>query len=243
MVQSHWLTATTPLIIGHRGASADAPENTLRALRLAREQGADGVEFDVHLSADSIPVLIHDATLQRTTNARGRVRDLPAAALQALDAGDGEPVPTLDQVFEELGRDFLYNVELKAYSWRDQGAERAVAQRIIAHGLTAQVVVSSFDFRVMRRARRLLPPTVPLALIRDPRYLRFTHRFFTGVADHPHFRLVDEAYMAAMQGAGRRVHVWTVDDAAEARRLVQLGVHGLITNRPAALRAALALPG
>ncbi|RIK22153.1 MAG: glycerophosphodiester phosphodiesterase, partial [Anaerolineae bacterium] len=112
MPDSPWLTADRPLIIGHRGASADAPENTLAAFALALEQNADGIELDVQLSADGVPVIIHDDDVDRTTDGAGRVHDLTLAELRALTIAGEHAIPTLDELFEMLGRRPLYNVEL-----------------------------------------------------------------------------------------------------------------------------------
>lgn len=234
-----WLSATRPLVLGHRGASADAPENTLAAFALAREQGADGVELDVHLSADGWPVVIHDDQVERTTNGKGRVSGLTVAELQTLDAGAGQSVPTLDEVFEMLGPGFLYNVEIKTSGWRDTGIEAAVADRIEAYHLANQAVVSSFSALVVRRARRHLSQTTPVALIRDRPLSKYGHWLARAEADHPHYSLVDEAYMAWARQRGYRVHVWTVDDVAEAHRLARLGVHAIITNQPKLIRESL----
>jgi glycerophosphoryl diester phosphodiesterase len=132
---SAWLSDSTPLIIAHRGASHDAPENTITAFALAVEQGADGIELDVQLSADGIPVVMHDASVERTTNGRGAVSKLTIEQLQRLDAGDGRPVPTLDEVFEIFGPTLLYNVELKTGIWSDRNLAAAVAERIDGHHL------------------------------------------------------------------------------------------------------------
>ncbi|MCO5194010.1 MAG: hypothetical protein M9930_12095 [Anaerolineae bacterium] len=237
---NQWACSERLLIIAHRGASADAPENTMRAFQLACEQGADGIEFDVLLSADAIPIVIHDDTLDRTTNGTGPVKSMTAAQLQQLDAGDGETIPTLDQVLDTFGRNWLLNIEIKLYGWFNRGCEKAVAAVIAKHNLADHVVVSSFDFRVMRRARRVMPPGVGLALLRDNSYT-YTHRFFKGQFDHPHFTLVTEKSMDMARATGQRVNVWTVDDSAEAQRLQTLGVNALITNRPAALRTELGL--
>lgn len=235
-----WLTSDTPLVIGHRGASADAPENTLAAFGLAAEQGAQGVEMDVRLAADGNVVVIHDKTVARTTGGTGAVADLTTAELQALDAGLGQPVPTLDDVFQAFGPALLYNVELKDYSLRSHGLEIAVADRIAAYHLENQVVVSSFNPLIVRRARRHLSRTTMTAVIwdRGPRWL--WHLPAETEADHPHYSLVDEAYMAWARQQNHRVHVWTVDDPAEARRLTRLGVHAIITNKPGLIAEALA---
>lgn len=132
-----WFQATRPLIIGHRGASAHAPENTLKAFKLAQEQGADGIEFDVQLSADSHPVVIHDHTLERTTNGTGNVYDYSAAALAALDAGDGEPIPRLAQLVETCGLNFLYNIEIKEEGERGRQLVRVIAAMIAAYPILA----------------------------------------------------------------------------------------------------------
>lgn len=234
-----WLSGSRTLVLGHRGASADAPENTLAAFVLAREQGADGIELDVQLSADGWPVVIHDDRVERTTNGVGRVAHLTVAELQTLAAGAGQSVPTLDDVFETLGPGFLYNVEIKHAGWRDTGIEAAVADRIEAYHLANQSVVSSFNALVVRRARRHLPQTTLVALIRERQISKVGHWLAAADGDHPHYTMVDEAYMAWARQRGYRVHVWTVDDPTEARRLADLGVHAVITNKPKLIRESL----
>lgn len=224
-----------PLIIGHRGASADAPENSLAAFALAQEQGAHGIELDVMLSADGIPVVIHDDTLDRTTAATGPVAARTAAELEALD------VPTLDDVFLTFGPSLLYNVELKLYSLRDRGLEAAVADRIAAYHLESRVLISSFHPACVRRARRHLTRTTPIALLHHTRWLRAAHHWLALEAIHPDYKLVDDAYMAWARAHGYQVNVWTVDDPVAAQRMVDLGVHAIITNRPRYLREQLKL--
>jgi glycerophosphoryl diester phosphodiesterase len=234
-----WHTANTPLVIGHRGASAEAPENTLAAFGLAAEQGADGVELDVRLAADGNVVVIHDDTVDRTTGGQGKVHSLTSQELQALDAGMEQGIPTLDDVFLTFGPSLLFNVELKDFGLSDGGLAVAVADRIAAYHLENQVVVSSFNPLAIRRARRHLSRTTMVAVIWDsgPRWLR--HLAAQTEADHPHYSLVDEAFMAWAREKGYRVHVWTVDEPAEALRLAALGVHGIITNKPRLIREAL----
>ena len=234
-----WHSANTPLIIAHRGASADAPENTVVAFALASEQGAHGVELDVRLSADGNVVIMHDSTVDRTTDGSGAVAALTADELRALDAGQGQPVPTLDQVFEAFGPSMLYNIELKNSALLSHDMELAVADRIAAHHLENQVAVSSFNPLAVRRARRHLSASTIVGLVRQRRPRTFRHFLANAGADHPHYSLVDEAYMRWASRRAYRVHVWTVDDAGEARRLAALGVHGIITNRPALVRDAL----
>jgi glycerophosphoryl diester phosphodiesterase len=239
---SNWLTASQPLIIAHRGASADAPENTLAAFALALEQQAGGVELDVQLSADGWPVIIHDDTVDRTSNGSGLVSQMSVAELQSLDLGLGQTVPTLDELFEAFGPSLLYNVEIKSdgllrTGLRDTGLE--AADRIEAHHLQSHVLVSSFDPFCVRRARRYLSRTTPVAFLRESRAVQLAHHLLPAEADHPYYQLVDAPYMAWARKRGLRVNVWTVDDAADAQRLVNLGVHGIITNKPAFIRMQL----
>lgn len=240
MPDATWLTATRPLIIGHRGASADAPENTLAAFALALEQNADGIEFDVQLSADGVPVVIHDSTVDRTTDGEGRVADLSLAELRRLTIPGGHAIPTLDEVFRMFGRDTLYNVELKGLAVHDGGLAAAVADEIDKHQVAERVIISSFSPFFVRAARQHLPRAVPVAHLRERRSTRLFHRVVHAEADHPLHTLVDESLMQWARRKGLRVNVWTVDDPAEAQRLLRLGVHGIITNRPGVLRQSLA---
>lgn len=234
-----WFSSVLPLIIGHRGASADAPENTLSAFGLAVEQGADGIEFDVQLSADGCPVVIHDSLVDRTTHGKGKVSDLTLAELQALTIDTEEKIPTLDEVFEAFGPQILYNVEVKDMSFRDRGLEAAIADRIQAYHLENAVLISSFNPFSLKRMRRHLPKQIPFALLRDKGVAKYSYLLGDADADHPHHQLVDAGYMTWAKKRGYRVNVWTVDEPDEARRLVNLGVHGLITNKPAYLRSRL----
>ncbi|MFK7805978.1 MAG: glycerophosphodiester phosphodiesterase [Anaerolineae bacterium] len=237
---SSWIRQphTKPLLIAHRGASYDEPENTLTAFRLAAEQGADGLEFDVQLSADDVPVIFHDAKLERTTNGRGKVADQTFEQLQQWDAGGGNKILSLKQLFAEFDSTLLYNIEIKAYRLKNNGLEKSVADLVDRFSLEKQVLVSSFLPASLRRFRRYKSAETLTALVRYKGF-GFTHRFFDGEADHPHSKLVDERYMRWAANKNHRVHVWTVDDLAEAQRLTKLGVHGLITNRPGYMQAHL----
>lgn len=240
MPNTTWLTATRPLIIGHRGASADAPENTLAAFALALEQNADGIEFDVQLSRDGVPVIMHDDTVDRTTNGAGRVSDLTLAELRQLTIAGDQSIPTLDELFEMFGRRTLYNIELKGLKINDGGLSAAVANAIENHQVAECALISSFSPFFVRAARRHLPRSVPVAHLRERPSTRIFHRFVHAEADHPLHTLVNEELMEWARRRGVRVNAWTVDDPIEAQRLIRLGVHGIITNRPGALRQELA---
>lgn len=242
-------------VVGHRGVAAHAPENTMESFRQALDAGAECVEFDVHLSADGVPVVIHDVTLDRTTDATGAVASLPAARIRSADAGarftrDGQSypyrgrgvhVPTLEEVLRDLG-DVPLLIEIKT------GRASAEIRRLIEHyGAEARCVVDSFDARALeafrgsriaigassRDVRRLLHRAVtrwpvhslPYAVICIPRWLR-------GV------RLPIASLVQVTRPAGCLVHVWTVNDAASARALWRVGVRGIISDDPALVRRA-----
>ena len=232
-----------PLVIAHRGASYAAPENTLAAFSLAREMGADGVELDTSLTLDGIPVVIHNFTLEHTTDGTGRVTSLDLSEIKALDAGNhfspkfkGEQIPTLDEVFETVGPQMVVNVELKSASVRSNGLEPAVASVIQRHNAAQRVIVSSFNPFALRRFRTAAPD-IPLGYLtssEEPRYLRngWLLARFRVEAQHPEDSMVDSGYMARSKRLGQRVNVWTVDNPIRMRQLQLLGVDALITNRP-----------
>ncbi len=234
-----WITARTPLIIGHRGASVDLPENSLAAFALAAEHGADGIELDVQFSADKQIVIFHDTLLERLTGSKRKVSELALAELKEFDIGGGQTIPTLDELFEMVGPRVLYNIEIKDFSVRDNGLETAVADRVESFGLQDLALISSFNPLSVRRARNAFSRSIPIALIRAQGILKYTYHFARAQADNPHHALVDERYMAWARKRAYRVHAWTVDDPQEASRLAGLGVHGIITNKPAFVRQHL----
>jgi glycerophosphoryl diester phosphodiesterase len=249
----NWIPAyqpTIPLNIAHRGASTAAPPNTLAAFEKAVELGADGIEFDVHLSADGVPVVIHDFTVDATTDGSGRVADMTLAQLKQLDAGScfaptfaGEPIPTLAEVLEAVGSQLLLNIELKTTSLRDNGLEQTIIAQVEQHGLEKQALLSSFNPFSLRRAKRIAPH-IPVGLLYGPNLPLPLRRAWLAPltpheARHPEHTMVDERYMAWARQRGYQVNTWTVDDPDEMRRLIGLDVDGIITNVPDVLRGIL----
>ncbi len=239
------------LNLGHRGASHDAPQNTLAAFRLANEYGADGYELDVHLTKDGVPVVIHDFTVDQTTDGTGLVAGFTLADLKRLDAGvkfsprfAGERIPTLAEVFDILEPHSIVNVELKTKSIGDNGLERATVQLIRERGLQERVILSSFNPFSLLRVRRIAPELkIGLLYAPDlPLYLRkaWFRLVVKPQALHPHYRMVDARYMAWAKRKGYEVNVWTVDAPEDMRRLAALGVNAIITNRPDVLKSVLA---
>ncbi|MEZ4358739.1 MAG: glycerophosphodiester phosphodiesterase [Kofleriaceae bacterium] len=230
----------------HRGASADATENTVAAFELARAQGADGVELDVRLDASGEVVVFHDEDLERLARRPGRVEELSADERRAVRLVGGHALPTLAEAIEAVGPLEL-NVELKSASPGRAGAlARATAAVLRRSGAIDRVVVSSFDPLALLQCYRHLPE-LSLAYLfhsRQPAPLRRGWLSYAVGASlvHPDFPLCDEDSVRRWHAAGYAINVWTVDDPAELRRLDRLGVDGVFANAPGAARAALATP-
>jgi len=232
-----------PLVFAHRGASQVAPENTLPGFEAAIRLGADGVELDVQYSSDGHLVVIHDLTLERLTNGTGRVTAQPLAALRALDAGShfgpefaGTRIPLLGEVLDLLRGRLLVNVELKSADAASAGIGTDVVAAVRAHGMADQVVISSFNPFALRRAK-LAGPEIECALLVAPDlpgWMRWglTRRYSRADGIHPEAMMVDAAYVAWATKHCLPLRVWTVDDEAEMRRLLALGVDAVITDVP-----------
>jgi len=240
------------LNFAHRGASHDAPENTLAAFRLALEMGADGFELDVMLSADGHLVVIHDDTVDRTTDGSGPVRQKTLAALKALDAGArfgarfaGERIPTLQEALDLVARSRAFvNVEIKTESLRGDGLEEKLVALIHRYGLGERLLISSFNPFALWRMRRLAPD-LPLALLyAEDQCVYLRDRWFAFLSHpaalNPSFRMATQEHVRWAKSKGYRLYVWTVDEESEMRRLIALGVDGIITNKPDLLRQVLA---
>ena len=224
-----------PLILGHRGSPARAPENTLLAFRLAMDEGADGVELDVQPAADGAPVVIHDATLERTTDAAGAVASLAWAELSAARAR-GEPVPRLEQAVAWAAESGAWlNVEIKS-----AGAEAASVAAVEAAGVLERTFFSSFLPDVVTRVREVAPHATRFLLGErwDDETRENARRLeVRGVCLH-HAAATADA-LAELRSLGLDVVVWTVDDAERMRELLRGGVRAIITNQPARGAAVL----
>ena len=221
------------LIYAHRGASTNHPENTLRAFQQALEIGVDGIELDVHATAEGIPVVIHDRDVGRTTNGAGYVDQMPLARLEMLDAGDGERVPTLAEVLALVGDAAHMDIEIKG-----SDVERAVLD-VLAHHPTVRWAISSFAWDTLRTVRRLDPAAElwPLAERVDDELIAIAAELAS-----PAVSLFAGAFTAEtaakLRDVGLYVIVWTVNDPQEARRIRDLGAFGLCTDDPQLLMTA-----
>lgn len=236
-------------ILGHRGASSDAPENTLAAFQLALDQGADGVELDARLCGSGEVVVFHDERLERLTGRSGRVAETPWTELARMEVRGGPAgappgrIPLLSEVLEALPRRVFINVELKSEDWPGTRVADAAGALLESGRHEAQVVVSSFDPRCLFRLA-LAHPRLKRGLLLDPDRSQLVQRHLTlplvgRDAVHPEAGHLAEADVRRWHAGGREVAVWTVDDPELARRLRAWGVDTCITNRPGKLRAAL----
>jgi len=237
-----WSDLSRPIIIAHRGDKMHAPENTLAAFKLAAENGADAIEFDVKLTVDGRVIALHDQTVNRTTNGTGRISHLPFAVVRDLDAGTwfsetfrGESIPTLDEVFETVGKRLLINIELTNYATPFDNLVPKVVDSVKKHGLKNLTLFSSFIARNLQMTRSLLPE-VPRGILCMRGKLGSWGRNFTWRGDyfalHPNLTDVTASLVARVQAAGKRVHAWTVNSEEDLKRMIGLGVDAIITDDP-----------
>jgi glycerophosphoryl diester phosphodiesterase len=234
-------------VIGHRGASAREPENSVRAFQRAARDGADGVELDVLCCRTGEVVVFHDDDLLRLAGRPERIDTLPFAAVREVTLSGGVGIPTLEEAFEACGPTLLVNVELKTTGLRDPAVPALidrVSEILDRTGTAARVLVSSFSpLAVWRWQRRR--PDVQAALLWEkeaalPLRRAWALPFLRPQAAHPDQRLLDRAMIRRLHGAGYAVNTWTVDAPARLRELRDWGIDGVISNDPAAARAALA---
>ena len=233
-------------VIAHRGFSGEAPENTMAAFRKAIEIGADMIELDVLLSRDGQVVVIHDATLDRTTNGTGNVAEHSLAELADLDGGTwfspaykNQRIPTLKEVLDLARGKILVNVEIKTEAVTDElggGITEKVVELVRTHDMRDQVVVSSFDPRALEQMRRLDPGITTAALFnRDLHEGKSPREVMDEVGSRgfnvSHER-VDAAVTRICHEMGRPVAVYTVNEVEKMEELLELGVDALFTDFP-----------
>ncbi len=224
--------------VAHRGASRYAPENTLAAFRLALDHGAPAVEGDVHRTADGHVVVIHDDTVDRTTDGRGAVAGYTLEALRRLDAGRwfgpqfaGERIPLLDEVLEVLRGRALLTLEIKNGPTFYDGIERQVLDALCRHGMEDDALVMSFDHASVQTLRGL-SPRVATGILYAARLIDGPAAAAAAGADAlcVHWSFATEDVVAQAHRAGLSVFVWTVDDEAALRRCLAAGVDGITSN-------------
>jgi len=241
------------ILIAHRGASFDAPENTLAAVNLAWEQGADAVEVDVHLTRDNHLVAIHDATTRRTCRVRGRITSRTVEQICSLDAGSwkhakwrDERIPTLEQILATVPRGKRLFIEIKARK-NTASALAKVFER--CHCAPKQIVLIGFSLKAMKSLKRAFPE-IEVCWIAGLKRNRLTRRWPDGDRlarkikaaglDGLDLRAngaITPAFIKKIHSAALKLYVWTVDSPETAEKLSRAGVDGITTNRPGWLRS------
>jgi glycerophosphoryl diester phosphodiesterase len=244
----------TPIILGHRGDLTHAPENTLPSFAQAIQKGADGVELDAKLTSDGHIIVIHDPTLNRTTNGSGKVASFTLDETRKLDAGawydekfKGTRIPLLEEVFETVGKDKLINIELTNYSTPRDGLTAKVCELIKRHNNQGQIIFSSFFASNLKIAAQALPG-VPRGLLAMSGFVGLWARSFGFMfgeyqALHPHISNASKEQMQRAHRVKRRVHVWTANTPEEIRQLKDWGADGIFTDDPAMAVQALGRSG
>lgn len=229
------------LVIAHRGASGTLPENTLPAYELAVSQDADMIEIDLHRTRDGAIVITHDEELTGLGGS-GEIADATLADVRRLDAGGGQPAPTLEEVLDGFGDRIPFNLEIKVGTRGPyEGLEAATLERVEGRGLLARTLFSSFDDGVLTRVR-LLAPAARIALLVSPRTgERALERAGTLGAEalNPWRGMASRDLVERAHAAGLAVYPYTVDEPDEMRVLLERRVDGLFTNHPGRLRALL----
>ena len=230
-------------IIGHRGASAVAPENTMAAFREAIRVGSDGIEFDVRLTRDGVPVIIHDNTLRRTTGLKHRLADLSWPELESLEVA----VPSLEELFTLFEEnDLMLFLEMKVDSAAEHAPLAEACCRLIdKHSFKERVIVECFDLAALKvvksidseiKTAALFQPTLSRPSLSDQQIIDQA-KTIEASALALHFRLARESLVQKAIDADLRVAVWTVDDPAWIARARSMGIESLITNHPEAMLA------
>ena len=246
------LNLLPPVIIAHRGYRKRYPENTLAAFAAAFDAGARMVELDLTLTRDRRLVVLHDDTLDRTTDGRGQVRGFTLDDLKQLDAGSwfdprftGERLPTLEEVLDLCADRGMVNIEIKADAFEAGRLADAIEEQVLAavaeRGMGDRVLISSFETRFLTRiVERKNAPAVGVlserGIVSDPLSLCKRLRAFSW---HPDFHSVTAARVRAMHAAGIMVFPYTVNQADDFRRLLQMGVDGIFTDDPPLLQTVI----
>lgn len=239
-----------PANVGHRGLSARFPENTLASFRAALEAGAGGLELDVRVTRDGHPIVMHDATVDRTTDGFGAVAGMTLEAVRRLGVGGtGEGVPTLREVFEEFPGARV-NIDIKDGDL--PGAEKVVLDVLREADVADRVLVASADHRVLRRfrrasggefdtgaSRREIAVFYALSRLRLERLLRPAYAALQVPVDYGPLRILTPRFVRAAHSVGARVDAWTINEPGRMREVLDLGADVVMTDRPDVLAEVL----
>lgn len=221
------------LKIGHRGAKGYEPENTLVAFEKAIELGVDGIELDLHLSSDNELVVIHDATVDRTTDGKGEVNQLSLKELKALNIENEQKIPTLTEVFDLVNQRCFINIELKGI-----GTAQPVI-KLISHYISEKkwdyndFIISSFNWKMLEETQSL-DPKIKIGVLTEESIdeaLAFAKKI-NAFAIHPDYELLSKENVILMQKNGFEIYPWTVNSESAIRKIKSFNVNGIISDFP-----------
>lgn len=221
------------LKIGHRGARGYEPENTLISFKKAVELGVDQIELDIHLSTDGVVMVIHDETLNRTTNGTGLVRNFTCLQLQAFQVDKKQFIPTLEEVLNAIDKKCSVNIEIKSNDLAIQLV--AIIERYVAEKKWTyeHFLVSSFEWTNLEQIRKL-NPNIPIAVLTEKEItlaLAFAKKI-KAQAINPAFHLLTNENVGTIQEAGFKVYPWTVNEIVDINRMKEYQVNGIISDFP-----------
>lgn len=221
------------LKIGHRGAKGYEPENTLLSFQKALNMQVDGIELDVHLSADGELMVIHDETIDRTTNGNGFVNKLSLRELKSFRINETHEIPTLKEVFDLVNQDCFINIELKSYEATDKVVsliEKYVTKKKWNYD---RFLISSFDWNALQQVA-FLNDKIPIGVLTETNLdlaLAFA-KFIQAKSIHPHYHLLTKENTAQMQEKGIQVFPWTINELEDIQKIKTFNVNGIITDFP-----------
>ncbi|HEY4627916.1 MAG TPA: glycerophosphodiester phosphodiesterase family protein [Flavobacterium sp.] len=221
------------LKIGHRGAKGYEPENTFVSFQKALDMQVDGIELDVHLSADGEIIVIHDESIDRTTNGKGFVNALSLRELKAFRINGTYEIPTLAAIFDLVNQDCFINIELKSYEATDKVVsliEKYVTKKGWKYN---RFLVSSFDWNALQQVA-FLNDKIPIGVLTETDLdlaLAFA-KFIQAKSIHPHFHLLTKENTAKIQGKGLQVFPWTINELEDIQKIKTFNVNGIITDFP-----------
>lgn len=223
------------IIIGHRGANNVAPENTLKSFKMAIELGADYIEFDIHKSKDGEIVVMHDSNTLATTGHKGLIRRMTLEELKELDCGEGEKIPTLQEVIELAKGKIGLQIEIKAKNLAD-----SLVSLLKSENLIESTLISSFLHEELLKIHKI-EPTLKVATL-EPITTKFSKEwsYLGGIinnairyschAVHPRYNLVNQKFVDFVHENNLKINIWTVNSGAAMKKFVRMGVDGLITD-------------
>jgi glycerophosphoryl diester phosphodiesterase len=249
-VMAQQINNRNPIVVAHRGASGYAPENTMAAIKKAITMGVDMIEIDVQLSKDNEVVLMHDLTVDRTTNGKGKVRDLYLEEIKKLDAGkwfssefSGEKVPTLEEVIQAINGQCKLLIEVKRVKSKKLEIENKIVQLINKYNAYNWCIVQSFETQVIKNIQaldksiechKLVTMNISvLPLHIDSRIKTGTIYKYKNVQSiNPYFKMLNKRKVKKIHSYGQKVITWTVNEPEDMKRMIEMGVDGIITNYP-----------